>query len=95
MTHAHRLAIVGCGTMGEAIVGGLLRADLVRAERGDRTARRSEVAEALRQRHGVTATSTTSQACAGAEVVLLTLKPQRIAKVLQQPGVREALAGKR
>ncbi len=94
MTHAHRLAIVGCGTMGEAIVGGLLRAGLYAPSEVIATARRSEVVEGLRQRLGVTATLDNLHACAGAEVVVLTVKPQRIHKVLLLPGVREALAGK-
>jgi pyrroline-5-carboxylate reductase len=94
MTHAHRLAIVGCGTMGEAIVGGLLRAGVYTPSEVIVTARRVEAAEALRQRHGVAATLDNVAACAGAEMVVLTVKPQRIGKVLQVPGVREALLGK-
>lgn len=94
MTHAHRLAIVGCGTMGEAIVGGLLRAGVYTPSEVVVTARRSEAAEALRQRHGVASTLDNVAACAGAEMVVLTVKPQRIGKVLQSPGVREALVGK-
>lgn len=94
MTHAHRLAIVGCGTMGEAIVGGLLRAGLYAPSEVIATARRGEVLEGLRQRHGVAATLDNLQACSGAEVVVLTVKPQRVHKVLLLPGVEEALAGK-
>lgn len=94
MTHTHRLAIVGCGTMGEAIVGGLLRAGVYTPLEVVVTARRTEAAEALRQRHGVAATLDNLAACAGAEMVVLTVKPQRIGKVLQLPGIREALAGK-
>lgn len=94
MAHAHRLAILGCGTMGETIVGGLLRAGLYAPSEVVATARRAEVVEGLRQRHGVAATLDNLAACSGAEVVVLTVKPQRIHKVLQLPGIREALAGK-
>lgn len=80
--------------MGEAIVGGLLRAGVYTPSEVIVTARRVEAAEALRQRHGVAATLDNVAACAGAEMVVLTVKPQRIGKVLQVPGVREALLGK-
>jgi pyrroline-5-carboxylate reductase len=46
------------------------------------------------ERHGIAATLDNLAACRAADTVLLTLKPQRIAKVLHQPGIREALAGK-
>ena len=90
----HRLAILGCGIMGEAIVGGLLRAAIFRADEIVATARRPEAAEGLGERHGVAVTLDNLAACRSADTVLLTLKPQRIAKVLHQPGMREALAGK-
>lgn len=94
MTHAHRLAIVGCGTMGEAIVGGLLRAGVYAPGEVIVTARRTEAAEALRQRHGVAVTLDNLAAVSGAEMVVLTVKPQRIHKVLLLPGIVDALAGK-
>jgi pyrroline-5-carboxylate reductase len=94
MTDTYRLAVLGCGTMGEAIVGGLLRAGLLAPREVLVTARRPEVAEDLHRRHGIAATLDNLAACAAADTVLVTLKPQRIARVLQQPGVREALAGK-
>jgi pyrroline-5-carboxylate reductase len=94
MSDGHALAILGCGTMGEAIVGGLLRATIFRADELIVTTRRPEAAEVLRDRHGVAATLDNLAACRAADTILLTLKPQRIAKVLHQPGMREALAGK-
>lgn len=94
MTHAHRLAIVGCGTMGEAIVGGLLRAGVYAPGEVIVTARRTEAAEALRQRHAVAVTLDNLAAVSGAEMVVLTVKPQRIHKVLLLPGIVDALAGK-
>jgi pyrroline-5-carboxylate reductase len=94
MTDTRRLAVIGCGIMGEAIVGGLLRAGLLGAREVVATARRQDVADALAERHGITATIDNLVACAAADTVLLTLKPQRIAKVIHQPGIREALAGK-
>ncbi len=89
-----KVAIIGCGTMGEAIVAGLLRAGLLAREQIVVTTRRAEVAEALATRHGVQATLDNLVAVRDADTVLLALKPQRIGKVLHQRGVAEALAGK-
>jgi pyrroline-5-carboxylate reductase len=94
MTDTRRLAVIGCGIMGEAIVGGLLRAGLLGAREVVATARRQDVADALAERHGIATTLDNLIACGAADTVLLTLKPQRIAKVIHQPGIREALAGK-
>mgnify|MGYP003593759689 FL=1 len=89
-----RVAIIGCGTMGEAIVAGLLRAGLLAKEQVVVTTRRGEIAEALAAKHGVRATTDNLAAVREADTILLALKPQRISKVLHLPGVSEALAGK-
>jgi pyrroline-5-carboxylate reductase len=89
-----RLAILGCGTMGEAIVSGLLRAGQVAPERVTVTVRRQSVGARLHERHGVTATTNNLAACHGADVVLLALKPQRLPKIVADPTIRGALAGK-
>lgn len=88
-----RLAILGCGTMGEAILAGLLRADWIRAQDVTVTARRAEVAKRLHQAHGVTALTDNRAACASATTVLVALKPQRMHEVLDDDRMREALAG--
>lgn len=88
------LCVLGCGTMGEAIVAGLLRAGWLGRERVIVTARRPAVAERLHERLGVAATTDNLRACEAAEVVLVCLKPQRYADVLDNPSMRAALAGK-
>ncbi|MEM9459940.1 MAG: pyrroline-5-carboxylate reductase [Myxococcota bacterium] len=90
---AQRLAIVGCGTMGEAILGGLLRAGRVRAQDVTVTDRRAEQVERLQREHGVIASTDNRAACAGATTVVVALKPQIMAEVLDDNGMREALAG--
>jgi pyrroline-5-carboxylate reductase len=89
-----RLAIVGCGTMGEAILAGLLRVGQLRQEDVVVTARRAEQARRLHERHGVTALTDNRSACTQATTVLVALKPQRMAEVLDDDGMREVLAGK-
>ncbi|MCA9684008.1 MAG: pyrroline-5-carboxylate reductase [Myxococcales bacterium] len=88
------LCVLGCGTMGEAIVGGLLRAGWLDKDKIVVTARRTQVAERLQERLGVRATTDNLAACKGAQVVLICLKPQRYGAILDQPAMREALAGK-
>ncbi len=88
------LVIVGCGTMGEAIVGGLLDSDWIGPDAITVTARVADVAKALEQRLGVAASTDNAAACKNAKVALVCLKPQRMPEVLDQPPMREALAGK-
>lgn len=86
--------IVGCGTMGEAILGGLLRAGKVEPEQVMLTSRREDEAARLQQVHGVTAVTDNRAACAQGTVALVALKPQRMGQVLDDDDMREALAGK-
>lgn len=86
--------IVGCGTMGEAIVGGLLRAGTVEPEQVMLTSRRDDEAARLQRVHGVTAVTDNRAACAQGTVALVALKPQRMGQVLDDDDMREALAGK-
>ena len=88
------LAILGCGTMGEAILAGLLRAGELPPERIIVTARRSEVAKRLAERHGVRATTDNASACRDADLVLVAFKPQRMQDLLDDDAIRTALGGK-
>lgn len=75
-----RIAFLGCGSMNEAILAGLLAAGLD-PRRVVATVRRSERAAELRERHGVTALATAEDdganrtAVRGADVVVLGVKP--------------------
>jgi pyrroline-5-carboxylate reductase len=80
--------------MGEAIVAGVLRAGWLARESVVVTARRSIVAERLAEDLEVAATTDNLAACRDAKVVLVSLKPQRYAELLDSPEMREALAGK-
>lgn len=94
LDQAKSLCVLGCGTMGEAIVAGLLRAGWLARDRVIVTARRNAVAERLRAKLDVEATTDNLRACETAEVVLICLKPQRYAEVLDNPAMQAALAGK-
>jgi len=86
--------VIGCGTMGQAIVGGLLDAGVFARDHVVVTARTSEAARALEHKLGTSATMDNIAACRRANVVLIALKPQRVGLVVDQPAFREAATGK-
>jgi pyrroline-5-carboxylate reductase len=76
-----RIAILGAGRIGEALLSGLLSAgwsDIVATARGD-----GRVQE-LRERHGIAATTSNAEAVTGADVVVISVKPQDIDALLAQ-----------
>ena len=91
---SHDLAILGCGTMGEAILAGLLDAEVFPPERVAVTVRRPERGDELAARFGVTASTDNVAAAAGAAITLVALKPQRLPQVLDRDDMRRALADK-
>ena len=77
-----RVAVLGAGKMGEALLSGMLRAgkppsDLLL------TARRAERGELLRERYGV-ASASNAEAAKGADTLILTVKPQDMAGLLDE-----------
>lgn len=87
------VAILGCGTMGEAILGGLSAAEGVPRVTAI-TVRRPEAGAALAERYGVQHAPDTASALALADIALLAVKPSAAGQVLDAPGVTEALSGK-
>lgn len=81
-----RLAIVGTGRMGEALLSGLLRSGWISAEQVICTVRRPERAEELSRRYGVEATTDNRAAITAAGTVILAVKPQSIRTVLEEVG---------
>ena len=81
-----RIAILGAGKIGEALIAGLLSsgwrdaADLVASSR-----REERVAE-LRERYGIAATTSNAEAAAGAALVVIAVKPQDIDALLGEIG---------
>jgi pyrroline-5-carboxylate reductase len=81
-----RIAILGTGRIGEALLAGLLSSgwtDIVATSRSE-----ARVAE-LRERHGVEATTSNADAVAGAAVVVVAVKPQDIDALLAS--IRDAV----
>ena len=79
-----RVAILGVGKLGEALLSGLLRAGRS-ADEVVVTARRSDRGAELTERYGVQVVANT-EAAAAAEVLLLAVKPQDMAALLAELG---------
>ena len=75
------IATVGSGVMAEAIIAGLLRGRLVAPEQIVASHPRRDRREALASIHGVRTVDGNAAALAGADVVLLAIKPQMLARV--------------
>jgi pyrroline-5-carboxylate reductase len=81
-----RIAILGCGKIGEALVAGLLSSEWRRPDEIVVTARRDERVAELSERHGVTATRSNAEAVSGAGVVVIAVKPQDFDVLLGEIG---------
>lgn len=79
-----RIAILGAGVMGETLLSAFLRAG-VRPDQVAVSEKVTERAAELTARHGVTVTDTTT-AVDGADLVLVAVKPQDVAAVLDEIG---------
>lgn len=81
-----RLAVIGCGNMATAIVGGLIEQGLSQPGQivgGDKDIARRK---ALAERHGIAEAESNAEAVAGADIVLLAVKPQNAQEVLSEIG---------
>lgn len=76
------LAFLGTGQMGEAMIAGLLKERLLPPERIIATGRRSERVTELAERYGIRVTQDNREAAHEADVVVFTVKPQSMAKLL-------------
>lgn len=84
-----RIAVIGAGVMGEAIIGGLLKQELIPAEQIVATELRADRRAEIEQRYGIRAIDDNIAAARWAQVVLFSVKPQTLPKAL--PELRGAL----
>jgi pyrroline-5-carboxylate reductase len=80
------IATVGSGVMAEAMIAGLLRGELVEARQVVASHPRSERREALAGQYGIRVTASNVEAIADADVVVLAIKPQMLARVGREIG---------
>ena len=77
-----RVAVLGAGTLGEALIAGFLSSGWRRPEELVATARREERLAELRERYGIEATSSNPAAIAGSSLLVIAVKPQDIEVLL-------------
>lgn len=75
------IATVGSGVMAEAMVAGLLRGNLVTPLQVVASHPRAERRAALEATHGIRVVASNTEAVTGADVVILAVKPQMLARV--------------
>lgn len=85
-----RIAVIGAGNMGAALIGGILKGGVADREHLVATVRTPERAEELTSKYGIRVTAGgNSQAAAGADIIVLAVKPGTLPKVLEE--IRETL----
>lgn len=89
MLHHLTIAFIGAGMMGEAMIAGLLKEQLVPADQIIATGPRAERRAALHEQYGIRITDDNREAAHEADVVVFAIKPQTLPKVL--PTLRGAV----
>lgn len=78
-----QIAFIGPGVMAEAMIAGLLRKKLAKPENITASGPRAERGEELHKKYGIAATTDNASATARADVVVLSVKPQRLGDVMK------------
>jgi pyrroline-5-carboxylate reductase len=81
-----RIAILGAGQIGEALLAGLLSTGWRTPDEIVATVRREDRARELAERHGVRASTSNSEAVSGAAMVVIAVKPQDFPALLGEIG---------
>lgn len=79
-----RIAFIGSGVMAEVMINGLLTREVTSPERIWAAGPRQERADQLVRTYGVRGTTDNVEAAENADIVVLSVKPQTLAKVLEQ-----------
>src|SRR5262249_13740823 len=83
-----RIAVIGAGVMGEAMIGGLLKQELVAPEQIVATEPREGRRAEIEQRYGVRATEDNIEAAHWAQEAIFSVKPQTLPEALPELGGR-------
>ena len=81
-----RIAILGTGQIGEALLAGLLSTGWRKPDEIVATVRREERIEELAERHGVHATTSNAEAVSSAAMIVIAVKPQDFDGLLGEIG---------
>ena len=85
-----KLTLIGAGKIGEALLSSILGAQLVPVSRVVATDADPPRADYIGEKYGVNALTNNRQAVAGADLVMLSVKPQQVTEVLRD--IRRSLA---
>ena len=78
-----KIVFIGPGVMAEAIIAGLLRQKLAKPENITASGPRTERGEQLQKKYGIKAITDNISAVSHADVVVLSVKPQRLSEVMK------------
>ena len=78
-----KIVFIGPGAMAEAIIAGLLRQELAKPESIIASGPREERGTELQKKYGIVTTTDNESAASQADVVVLSVKPQRLSEVMK------------
>jgi len=78
-----QIAFIGSGIMAEAMIAGLLRKELAKPENIIASGPREERGAELQKKYGIKSTTNNAAAASNADVVVLSVKPQRLSDVMK------------
>jgi len=78
-----KITFIGPGVMAEAMIAGLVRQKLAKPENLLASGPREERGEELQKKYGIQATTDNAVAATDADVVVLSVKPQRLSEVMK------------
>ena len=79
-----RIAVIGAGKLGEALIGGMLDAGIIKKDKFIATAAHRERLDQIQKKFGVKVTLSNGEAVRKARLILLCVKPQAVEEVLRQ-----------
>ena len=79
----NRISFIGPGVMAEAMIAGLLNQKLAKPENITASGPREERGAELHKKHGIKTTTDNASAVHEADVVVLSVKPQRLSEVMK------------
>jgi pyrroline-5-carboxylate reductase len=77
-----KITFIGPGVMAEAMIAGLIRQELAKPENILASGPRENRGQKLHEKYGIQATTDNAAAAADADVIVLSVKPQRLSEVL-------------
>src|SRR5207247_6024919 len=84
MLREKKLAILGAGKIGEALIRGLLDADAIDVADVTVTAGHQQRLDLLKERFGVNGTLSNKAAVESADIIVLSVKPQTVQSVISE-----------